>query len=757
MREDSLFSEPDPSHDFDLRQLAVAAWRRRWVVAIVFLLVVLGGVVFTIRSPRIFAAKTTLMIEQVTPRILGDGVREISGTGVESFWGAQTFYQTQYSIIVSRPVLERAASKIDLVPSQIAKEVAALNSDTVLDRVAFDGLPETLRRRLRWLGFSGRESRQEMLDTLNAMDVSVTLGEWVQVQPVKDSQIAAVVVLHQVPEAAAAISNAVADAYIEFSLEQKVDTTRYAADWLTDQMAELRGKLEDSESALYEFKKSANLVSVSLESRQSMIEESLSLLNKALSEARANRIQLEARRHEIQRLVSSGDGVAIVDEVINNSLVQSLKTSYEQLRQQQAELSLRYTPEHPKNVAIKAQMEVALRTLDDEIKKVLQSFESRYQAAVNTEKRLEQELDKIKEEALEINKREMTYSRLKRERDNNAQLYELVLKRQKEASLTQFLRVSNVSKLETAVPPDRPVKPRVLLNLLVTVFVASSLGFASAVVLERFDNTLKSREQVEQRVGLPFLGVLPSIKGEPPDYALPEHERDLYILLHPRSSVAECSRTVRTNILFMSPDQPVRFLLVTSSDPQEGKSTTTISLAITMAQAGVRTIVVDTDMRRPRMHKSFGLNDDLGLSTAILGETSLTDAIQTTSVKGLDVLPCGPLPPNPAELLHTARFKELLDELGRLYDLVLLDSPPVGAAADPLVLASMVDGIVLVIRADKTSLNAARQAKRRLQDVNGHIFGVVLNDVDIEGRPYEGYYYGYYHRDVEEEPKAKAV
>jgi len=196
----------------------------------------------------------------------------------------------------------------------------------------------------------------------------------------------------------------------------------------------------------------------------------------------------------------------------------------------------------------------------------------------------------------------------------------------------------------------------------------------------------------------------------------------------------------------MSPDRPARRLLITSSGPREGKSTTVVNLAVTMAQSGARTVVVDTDMRRSRLHKSFGVSNDVGVSNVILGEASVFDVLQPGGVEGLSMLPCGPIPPNPAELLHTDRFRQLIDDLSGRFDRVLFDSPPVGAVTDALVLSSMVDGVVLVIQAGKTAWQAARQAARGLQDVGAKIFGVVLNDVDLDSRHYGTYYHYYYYR-----------
>ena len=276
-------------------------------------------------------------------------------------------------------------------------------------------------------------------------------------------------------------------------------------------------------------------------------------------------------------------------------------------------------------------------------------------------------------------------------------------------------------------------------------WVALLVGLAAAVVAaflaDHLDNTVKSQEQIEQVIGLPFLGIVPGITGDK-GARLEDVERDKFVLSHPRSSVAECCRTIRTNLLFASHERPARRILVTSSGPQEGKSTTAVTLAITLAQSGARTLLCDTDLRRPRLHRTFGIEDGAGISSLILGETGLTGAVRPSGIERLDVLPCGPVPPNPAELLHAASFQQLVDELARSYDRIVFDSPPAAAVTDALVLARLVDGVVIVMQAGRTPWPSALETRRRLASVGAVLFGAVLNGVDLDAG--HGAYFRYY-------------
>jgi capsular exopolysaccharide synthesis family protein len=285
-------------------------------------------------------------------------------------------------------------------------------------------------------------------------------------------------------------------------------------------------------------------------------------------------------------------------------------------------------------------------------------------------------------------------------------------------------------------------------------------GLGLAFVIEKLDSTFKGQEDVERVLGLAFLGIVPSIT----DAALPSNPpekasiaRDLFVHTHPKSSVAECCRSIRTNLLFMSPDHPLRRILVTSAGPQDGKTTTAVSLGIAMAQSGNRVLLIDSDMRRPRLHRAFGVANELGLSTAVVGEAKIDDCIKRTEVPNLFVLPCGPVPPNPAEMLHADRFHEIIDALASKYDRLIFDSPPLGAVADAAVLSTHVDGTLIVLKAGKTTFEVARRAVATLQSVKAPLAGAILNDLDLESREYGYYYYYYHHGYYGEEQSNKAA
>ncbi len=731
----------------DLRAWWDIIRRRRWVVVATFLAILGFAITSTIRSPRIYEAEATVLIESNAPQVLS-GVREIYDLGTAGFWANEEYYQTQYNLIRSRGVATAALERLGMSTQGLFDRVKALADDPSIAAShdpAYAHLPEGEREaflhRLDVFDLARDSSVAKLMQVLPHADGPSALQRKVLVRPVKESKLVRIAIEHRNPAVARDLVNAVAAAYVDSNLETKLDLTETAVNWLSDQMNDLKHKLEESELALHEFKRANNMVSASMEDRQTMNSQTLEQLNGQLSAATARRIAVESRRGQMQRVRDAKAPLDSVEEVRVSPIVQELKVTLAKLREEESDLLVRYTAEHPRVIALRERENMLRAELDQETTKIAMAVENEYATARDTENRLKAAIDSVKVESHELNKKEIEYSRLRRERDNNQQLYSLVLNRQKETDLTRMLRVNNVRILENALLPLSPVRPRRVMNTAVGLMAGLLFGLCAAFLVDLLDNTLKTQEQVERLLRIPFLGIVPAIKGSGRE---DDTARDHYIIEFPRSSVAECCRTLRTNLMFSSPESPAKTLLVASSRPREGKSTLVSNLAITLAESGARTLIVDTDMRRPRLHKSFRLANDVGVSNLVLGEAKLDDAIQHTNVPRLDIMACGPIPPNPAELLHTEAFRNLVASLRDRYDRVIFDSPPVGVVTDAQVLSSLVDGVVLVVHANKTTWPSARAAKRRLVDVGARIFGVVLNNVKLGNNASAQYYeYGY--------------
>jgi capsular exopolysaccharide synthesis family protein len=361
-----------------------------------------------------------------------------------------------------------------------------------------------------------------------------------------------------------------------------------------------------------------------------------------------------------------------------------------------------------------------------------------------------------KTQALDLNLLEIEYNRLRRSKENTEKLYQLVLERTKESDLTRMLRVNNLRIIDAPLVPRSPVSPRVPINIALGIFVGLVLGVSAAIGCALLDRTLKTPDDVERELGHAFLGLLPEIDdgSHKPSYygrrkrgrpASGGGKRELIVHEHPSSGLAEASRAIRTNLMFSSPDHPFQTLLVTSAGPAEGKTTVACCLAIAMAQAGQRVLLLDCDLRRPRLHRVFNKTSEFGITTCLL-EDSLEYAALPTDVPNLSVIPAGPLPPNPAELVHSERFRTMLQRLSKQYDRIIIDSPPLVPVTDAAILSTLVDATVLVIKGFATRKELARQAARALADVGAKMAGVVLNAINLDRHEYKYYYY-YYKRD----------
>jgi succinoglycan biosynthesis transport protein ExoP len=700
---------PDAKVDFR------AYWRtirKRWPFVILAMIVAtVVAFVYTYRQPKIYEATCQIIIEPMAPQVL-PGSKDVVELGTGTYWATKEFYETQYRIIQSTAVGQRAAEKLGFQYDPDYASGAGPSTDPIA---------------------IGRK-----------------VASQVAVRPLKDSRLALITVTDGKPQRAALIANTIADTYIEYNLDFKLEGARSAMAWLAEQEADLKRQLEESELKLYKYKRDRNLLAVSLDDKESMLSQNLASVNAKLTDLHIRLLELDAKRKTIERARNNIAEVETLPEIREKATIERLREIYNGLGKDYADLSSRYGADHPKMKAIAGQMEAVRKSYQQEMDAILAAFEKSYQELLDNERSLKQLMEQQKKEAIELSKIEVEYKPLQRAAEQETKMYGIISGRQKEIDITGPMKANNVRVLERAIVSNAPIRPKPVQNLVLGLMLGLGVGIGLAFVIEALDNTLKTQADVEQILGTPVLGLVPLIAGvagaEPVQVSDNLRERDLSVFLDPKSVAAECCRSIRTNILFMSPDRPLRTMVVTSPSPQEGKTTTAINLGITMAEAGGRVLIVDTDMRRPRLHRSFGVPNQVGISTVIVGKSKLEDAIKRTDVPNLDVLPCGPVPPNPSELLHTDRFAAVLAECAKLYDRIILDSPPTSAVTDPAVLGNLTDGVVLVVKAGETTRDAALHAGRQLASAKARLFGVVVNAIDFSNPAYgyEYYYRNYY-------------
>jgi capsular exopolysaccharide synthesis family protein len=561
--------------------------------------------------------------------------------------------------------------------------------------------------------------------------VGMLLGS-LTVVPVRNSRLVEIRTTSTDPQLAADMANGVAKAYIQQSLEYRFSASKDATDWLNQQLAEQRRKVEQSEAALQQYKEQHDAVAV--EDRQNIVVQRLADLNAAVTRAKTDRIAKEALYNQL-KAVEGTPAIDSLPAVLSNDYVQKIKADLSDLQRQQAQMAEKYGDRHPEMVKIRTAIQAADAKLQTEIGKVVQSVKSEYQAALTQERSLVGALESQKTEALGLNRKGIEYSVLQREAESNRQVYEALLQRTKETGISGELKASNIRVVDRAEVPSVPVLPQRKRDLLMAGFAGLVLALGLVFAFEYLDNRIKSPQELRAHLNLPYLGMIPAIDASGP----------MLINGGVPPNFAEAIRAVRTNVLFSSADEGVRRVVVTSAGPGEGKSMFASNLSVSLAQAGQRVLHVDADMRRPRVHEIFELSQEPGLSNLLVGDCKPSEAVRKTPVQNLCVLPAGMIPPNPAELLGSKRCDEYFATLSEHFDWVVIDSPPVLAVADASVLANAATGVVFVVGADQTSRHTARAALEQLQAVQAHIIGAVLNRVDLDRNAF--YYSAYYRKE----------
>jgi len=710
-----------------IREYWAVIRKRIWAIIFVATIVMGLGALYLVNKPPIYEAEVTIEIRTAAPQVLGSELEPVIDPAAgASYWSTLEYYETQYRIIRSRAVAEEVVTAL-----QLAEDFNFLGIDPEADA----------------------EVRRQLLERIDPVAHLISMTS---VTSIPDSHLVAVSVQNHDPDLATLLANTIAEIYVERNERRQQRGTHAAFEWLEVERSELRGRVEDAELELLQYRRDQNIHSASIEARQSQLNQHLASVNGLLDEAEAERRAIRAERREVRRARENGEvAESSVPAVVNNPLIQSLKQEREQLRVELARLQSRYGERHEDVRGVSHALEDIEAAITREVENVLDSYEVPLERAEARASELRSQRETILADMAELSEAEPRYNQLERDIENQAEVLTMIERRYKETDLYRRQQdVNNIEVLDAAIVPEIPIAPRKSLIMAVAMLLGGILGTGFAFMLEVLDNTVRTQEDLERVLGFTFLGVVPSIKESQRDKVRERKEpfadllsRDLFIHGNPKSSIAECCRSIRTNLHFMSPDKELHRLLVTSAGPREGKTSTAINLATVIAQSNHRVLLVDTDMRRPRLHKAFGQENRVGMTNLILGELDYEEAVQKTVVPGLDLLPCGPIPPNPTELMHTDRFAQIVDDLSDRYDRVIYDSPPVVAVADAMILGQMMDGVLFVVKSGQTAREVVKRAKEQLDSINTPLLGAILNDLDLEDRAYRyHYYYSYYKR-----------
>ncbi len=554
----------------------------------------------------------------------------------------------------------------------------------------------------------------------------------VEVVPVPDTRLASIAVNHEDPQEAARWANTLAEAYLEQNLESKIEVTRNVYSWLQERLTDAETEVESSEQTLYEYTKEQRLYVP--QEGASIGADTLGKLNEEATGAKTKRIELESILAQVEKLRKSGESLDSLPQIASDPLVQRLNMSKADLDVELVQLKNRYKEGHPKVKQVLTQIDQIQDAIDAQSEKIVDGMLADYQQLRRRERELLATIDVKREETVEESRKAVQLEMLQREAVSNKSLYEAILQKIKETDIASSLRENNVSIVERASVPAAPVKPQPVKNLVVALVLGLSSGCGFLFLRDYLDNTLKEQEDVEKHLKADCLAIIPrhDAAGD--------------------GVVTEAYRTLRASLLFNRERDHGNIILLTSSIPQEGKSTTAVNLARALAESGEPTLVVDFDLRRSSVHNHLRLYREPGLSDYCSRETKLEVVVQSTREPNLSAVTSGKLPPNPPALIGSSAVKGFLDQCRERFTWIVLDAPPVVSVTDPLLLAKLADMVLMVVRCNQVDRKLARRSLAALRRTDARVVGVVLNGIDPKSDSYH-YYYSYYQKRREPDGK----
>ncbi len=691
---------------------------RRWMVLVASLVLCLGlaiALLFVIQ-PK-YTAQALMQIntrsEQVTK------VQDV----VSSLASTEAAIRTEVDVLNSRKLAARVVKKLKL-----EEELTSQGN-------FFSYMKTTIK--LMIMPVSQQNSEETVEDVRLAAAVNVLLRNLTVAQTPRSYSIK---LSYTSPdrELSAKILNTLMDEYLTNQLEERFEATRRASDWMDERLDKMQKQVQATDLAVQKFREANNLTSAK---GVLLSEQQLSELNSQLILARTELAEVQAKNNQARRLQQSGRGIESAAEVLNNSLISSLRQQETEVRREMAELASRYGEKHPRMITVRNQLGDLRRKIGEEISKIQGSLENNVavaQARVNT---LQEQLTALENKTYLGNDASVRLAELERQAEASRTLYESFLARSKELAQMDFAQ-TDARIISAAEPPLGPSSPKKHLILLLAFIVGASLGVALMFLLELLDSGFRTSNQMEQDLAAPLLGVL----GELPSEDSAAGNLSHYVVNKPTSAFTEGLRAVRTAMQFAHPDKPAQVVLISSSIPEEGKSLFSISLAQLTAQGNSRVLLVDADMRRPSVSNQLGLKPKAGLAEMLVGQVKMKDILHTLPDTKLDVIPSLPNSQFSQELLGSQKMRELVAEWRKTYDMIVIDSPPVMAVSDALTLAGLADSMLFMVRWGSTPRALAANAVKLLRSSHAPLTGTVMTRVDLNRQAsYSNGDYGYYH------------
>jgi len=723
--------------------------KRKSIVLLFLISVVTITIILSLIMIPLYRATAVVKIETESPNVLSFKGVQIDTTGVD-------YYQTQFEILKSRNIAERVIRNLSLdknkdflLPRDMLSKIRSfIYNNTIGDISSIFKFFSTKKSSDTAPANPG--DNQSVVSDIPDYLINSLISR-LEVNPVKNSQLVKISFISHNPELSMDVSNAVTQTYITFDLESRTLASNEAKNFLQAQLEIMKQKVEESEKTLNNYAAKNEIVFTT--SNNNLYAQKLSDISAALNSVTTERIQKEALYRQVR---DSGVNNPII---LNNPMIQGLRNEHAKIEAEYYNLLKIYTPEYPKMKSLKSQMDAITNRTSQETSKIIQSSELDYRNALKKEDNLTKALNSQKQKVLSFQGSTASYEVLRREVDVNKGLYNSLLQRLNEVSVSASNKASNIQILDKAIFPKEPFKPNLPFNVVLALFFGLTGGIGLTFLVEYFDNSIKDTDDIEKKADLPTLGIIPDIEEAreavtSSNQSMIQHEvkpqqSNLPIVVDYKQTnpVIEAFRSIGAFILLSSSEKPPKTILITGPGQKIGKTSVTINLAKAMRERLGRGILIDADLRRPRLHAAFQLDNTVGLSSVLSGNIDFDSSngrlIRSTGISGLSVITSGPIPPNPSELLGSSKIQEIIYALQSLYEFIIIDSPPVIGLPDSIYLSKVVDGTVLVVRAGETPLKALRETKRVFRDINAKILGVVLNGVKKSDLKYGAY--NYYH------------
>ena len=693
------------SSAFDFREYLRIFIKRKWLILGVVVAFGVLGSVRTLMETPLYTSSVRLQIDRTVSKPLEKGdVTESAGQDAD-------FLRTQYELLQSRALAERVASAL-----RLGEDADFFKPRTFSFMGAIKGLI-----------FPSKPADPNSINkaAMEKWAAGIVMGNRA-VRPVPGSRLVDVTYTDPSPQRSQRIAEAYAEAFIASNLDKRFQANTYAKAFLEDQIKQLKIRLEESERALLSFAQSEQIVVVT--EKSSIAETNLAAANAALGGLISERVKNE----QLWKQVDTSDAINL-PQLLTNGVIDGLRSRRNALVTEYQEKLETFQPSYPAMVQITNKIKEIDRQLATEVRTIKAALRAAYETSLNQENEMKSRIDTLRAEVLDLQKRSIQYNILKREVDTNRSLYESLLQRFKEVDIAGGAGTNNVFIVDKAEVPGGPSSPNLSRALTMALMLGLGVALGSAYLLERLDDTIRSGEESERATGLPTLGLIPRIREE----ASPEKE-----LADPRSPLAEAYRSLCTALQFATESGLPRSLFLTSASPSEGKSITALAIARHFALMGMKVLLVDADLRNPSLHKKLGLLNDAGLSNYLTGKSTPPEVFQHTSIETLDFIASGPLPPNAADLLSGTRLMSLISVGLEVFDLIIIDGPPVMELADAQLLATTTSATVYVIAAGQVRTSIIKNRLRRLLLARAPVIGTVVTKFDAKSAGY-GYGYGY--------------